>query len=107
MIDMIRGPLHLAGLELSDFQFTVASAKYKSFGPFTPVAGTGGWYSITLPSQARNLINKYNTGAGLTQIRLRFVRDDNNNDVANYLSLYSGNATTSSRPSLTIDYYLP
>ena len=41
------------------------------------------------------------------RIRLRFKLDDNNNTVANYLSLYSGNAPAASRPQLIIEYYLP
>ncbi|MBI5932062.1 MAG: hypothetical protein HY867_00025 [Chloroflexi bacterium] len=53
------------------------------------------------------LINKLATGSGLTQIRLRFKLDDNNNAVANYLSLYSGNAGAASRPQLVIGYTVP
>jgi len=33
--------------------------------------------------------------------------DDNNNSVANYLRLYSGNSTTSVRPQLVVTYYVP
>jgi hypothetical protein len=47
-------------------------------------------------------------GSGLTQMRLRFKLDDNNNAVANILSLFSGNATAAaSRPELIITYYVP
>ncbi|MGC1377061.1 MAG: hypothetical protein WA821_12590 [Anaerolineales bacterium] len=45
-------------------------------------------------------------GSGLTQIRLRFKMDDNNNAVASYLSLYSGNAPATSRPQLVITYII-
>jgi hypothetical protein len=47
------------------------------------------------------------TNGGLTQIRLRFKLDDNNNALANYLSLYSGNALAANRPQLVITYYVP
>ncbi|MBI3153480.1 MAG: hypothetical protein HYZ21_15210, partial [Chloroflexi bacterium] len=47
------------------------------------------------------------TNGGLTQIRLRFKLDDNNNAIANYLSLFSGNAPLASRPQLIIEYHLP
>jgi hypothetical protein len=40
----------------------------------------------------------------VTQIRLRFKLDDNNNAVANFLKLYSGNAPAASRPQLIIEY---
>jgi len=52
-------------------------------------------------------INKGSAYSGLTQIRLRFYLDDNNNTTANYLSLYSGNAGASYRPQLVIEYYEP
>jgi hypothetical protein len=40
-------------------------------------------------------------------MRLRFKLDDNNNTIANYLSLYSGNASATSRPLLIVEYYVP
>jgi hypothetical protein len=44
----------------------------------------------------------------VTQFRLRFAKDDNNNHVADYLIFYSGNATTASaRPTLIIKYRIP
>jgi hypothetical protein len=43
----------------------------------------------------------------VTQIRLSFKLDDNNNTIANYLKLYSGNAPAASRPQLIIEYYVP
>src|SRR5258706_6353369 len=45
--------------------------------------------------------------AGLTQLRLRFQKDDNNNLVADYMKFFSGNATAASRPTLIIEYHLP
>jgi hypothetical protein len=33
--------------------------------------------------------------------------EDNNNAIANYLSLYSGNASSTNRPVLVVDYYIP
>ncbi len=91
-----------AGLQVGDFQPTVAS---KTYGPFTPALSSG-WYSIDLTS-GKAYINKLPTNGGLTQIRLRFKLDDNNNALANYLSLFSGNAPTASRPQLIVDYYVP
>jgi hypothetical protein len=63
----------------------------------------GNIYSIDL-SAGNTKINKFATGSGLTQIRLRFKLDDNNNTVANYLSLYSGNAAVENQPRLIITY---
>ena len=57
-----------------------------------------------LPCRHFAYINK----AGLTQFRLRFKLDDNNNAIANFISFYSGNyAIAASRPTLTITYYIP
>jgi parallel beta-helix repeat protein len=88
-------------LQTGDFQ----AAASQSYGPFA-LAPMSGWYSINLTS-GKAYVNKLATGSGLTQIRLRFKLDDNNNAVANYLSLYSGNAATASRPQLVITYYAP
>jgi len=52
-------------------------------------------------------INKLATNGGLTQVRLRFKLDDNNNTVANYLRLFSGDAAPGNRPQLVITYVMP
>jgi hypothetical protein len=90
-----------AALQTGDFQATAS----KSYGPFV-LAPVGGWYSIDL-TDAKAYVNKLATNSGLTQIRLRFKLDDNNNAIANYLSLYSGNAPVANRPQLAITYYVP
>jgi len=90
-----------AALQIGDFQ----AAASKSYGPFSP-SPVSGWYSINLTS-AKAYINKLSTNSGLTQIRLRFNLDDNNDTTANILKLYSGNASSSVRPKLVITYYVP
>ncbi|HTO99911.1 MAG TPA: SBBP repeat-containing protein [Anaerolineales bacterium] len=106
MLDVKKGTLGASALELNDFQVTASSA-YKTFGPFKPAPDASGWYTITLPATAASYINKLSASSGLTQIRLRFQQDDNNNAAANYLGLYSGNAPDASRPQLIVQYYLP
>jgi hypothetical protein len=101
MVDIKNGFFGTSALETTDFQ-TVAS---QSYGPLNNVLG-GNWYRIALTS-GKTYVNKLATSGGLTQIRLRFKLDDNNNKVANYLSLYSGNATAANRPQLLIGYYVP
>ncbi len=101
MVDIKTGLFGTAALQAADFQ-TAAS---QSYGPFN-TALVGGWYSINLTG-AGTSINKFSTASGLTQIRLRFRLDDNNNAIANYLSLFSGNARAASRPQLVITYYVP
>ena len=89
-------------LQASDFQAT-ASATY---GPALPTI-SGGIYNINLTNGKAN-INKLAVNGGLTQIRLRFALDDNNNAIANYLALFSSNtAMPASHPQLVITYTLP
>jgi hypothetical protein len=104
MADMRNGYFgSSSGLQAGDFQ---ASAS-RSYGPYRPApVSIGGWYNIDLTS-AKGYINKGSARAGLTQIRLRFKLDDNGNRTANYLSLYSGNASSSSRPQLVVTYNTP
>ena len=79
----------------------------KSIGPFGPTH-VGALYTVNLGSSAYPYINKLATNGGVTQLRLRFKLDDNNNAIANFISFYSGNfATTANRPTLIITYHLP
>lgn len=89
-------------LENLDFQATAGM----NCGPLTPTL-TSGVYNLNLTC-AKNLINKLDTNRGLTQIRLRFKLDDNNNSTTNYLSIYSGDTiNVADRPQLVITYNLP
>jgi Leucine-rich repeat (LRR) protein len=101
MADIKNGVFGKAALQPSDFQAKAS----KTYGPFKP-ALVGGWYSLDL-TNGKGYINKLSALSGLTQIRLRFKLDDNNNAVANYLSLFSGNAPATSRPQLIIEYTVP
>jgi hypothetical protein len=92
-----------SSLEGLDFQ----SAATKNCGPYAPTL-TSNTYNINLTACGKTIINKTAANNGLTQIRMRFKLDDNNNSIANILKLYSGNATTpSDRPQLVITYHLP
>jgi trimeric autotransporter adhesin len=79
-----------------------SAAKTRSVGPSKPVPSSN-WYTISLTGAAV-AINTTSSSSGVTQVRLRFALDDNNNKVANYLALFSGNASTAYRPTLTITY---
>lgn len=101
MADVKKGFLGSAAtLQIGDFQ----AAANKTLGPFS-VAPVSNVYTINLTG-AKAYINKLATGSGLTQIRLRFKLDDNNNAIANYLSLFSGN-NSAGKPTLIIKYYVP
>ena len=86
-------------LEPGDFQ-AAASRQYTA-GAITPLANN--FYALPLGAGIP-YINK----AGLTQLRLYFVVQDNNNFSADLLNIYSGeNTTLADRPRLTIRYYIP
>jgi hypothetical protein len=101
MVDIKKGFFGTTALQTSDFQ----TAATKTYGPFL-TALSGGWYNLDLTT-GKASINPLATLSGLTQIRLRFKLDDNNNAIANYLSLFSGNAPAASQPQLIIEYYVP
>ena len=85
-----------ATLQAADFQGAATRAAATTIGK-TAVAG---WYSASLGATHVNR-------TGLTQLRLRFTKDDNNDKGGDYLSFYSGNASTLLRPVLEVEYYVP
>jgi hypothetical protein len=87
-----------SSLQLADFNAAATASKVGAFGT-TPVSG---WYSATLNSTGRSNINK----TSLTQFRLFFNLDDNDNNVADYMKFVSGDAS-SNKPQLIIKYTLP
>jgi predicted outer membrane repeat protein len=88
-----------SALQPSDFQ---AKASKLLVGRF-PAKLSSGWYVSTLNSTAYPSINL----TGLTQFRVRFYKDDNNDFGADYLKLYSGNNIKARRPTLIVKYYIP
>jgi len=94
------GPLPLRGLQASDFQ---APASMEAAGTIqnNPYYG---WYWTWLDSSAFQYIDVY----GVTQFRLLFQLDDNNDRGNDYLRFHSGDSgAESERPQLVIEYYLP
>jgi CSLREA domain-containing protein len=97
--DIKLGSFGTASLALADFNST---ASMKAAGTFTSISG--GWYSTTLSNSAFAFINT----TGLTQCRLRFAKDDNDDRGADILQVFSGNTSTSgNRPQLIVEYYVP
>ena len=85
-------------VQLADFQ---AAASFASVGilPACP-ASRSHWCLIPLTGRAFPFINRY----GLTQFRLRFAPDDNNNKKPDYYKIYSGELPQV-RPLLVVKYY--
>jgi hypothetical protein len=98
---MCNGPFGTSALELTDFISGSAGSvtctnNITSFGT-TP---TSGWYSATLSTAGQASIN---VGNGVTQFRLRFQTDDNNDNAADYMNFISGDFS-SSQPELVVTY---
>jgi hypothetical protein len=95
------GPFDLPSLQRKDFQTAPSAA---AMGPFTP-HDVGNWYTFNL-TKLKAYINRVSTNSGVTQFRLYFELDDNNNMDANYISFYSGDSD-SYKPVLAIQYTVP
>lgn len=104
MVDLKYGIFgSTSALQLEDFK----AAGNVTSGPFKPTL-SGGFYTIDLDGGAFAYINPLSDNEGLTQIRLRFKLDDNNNGVANVLNLASGDdPAEANRPALIIVYTTP
>ena len=92
------GPFQYRGLQISDFESPSSrdSVGVIQNNPFN------NWYWSYLDSSAFEYINRY----GITQIRLRFQVDDDNDFSDDYLRFYSGDHNElAGRPRLLIEYY--
>jgi hypothetical protein len=89
-----------AALERFDFH---AAGSRGNVGRFI-AAPNGGWYRAPLRPAALPLI----TAAESTQLRLRFATGDDDDQAADYLSFWTGDAPAAAdRPQLIVTYYLP
>jgi hypothetical protein len=88
-----------ATLAVSDFKSAPGKNNVATFSN-TPVSN---WYSALVNNTGKVYINR----AGTTQFRLAFTTDDNNDNGADLMKFYSGNAGAGSRPQLIIQYYVP
>jgi CSLREA domain-containing protein len=98
-VDMRNPAFGGSALELADFNFAAKKVKSAVFNP-NPVSG---WFSARFNNGGNLYVNR----TGVTQLRLYFSVDDNNNNVADFIRFFSGNASAGDRPKLLITYYLP
>ncbi len=88
-----------ASLAKGDFEAAPSQSLVATFDA-TPV---NKWYSATLNNAGLANISK----TGTTQFRLGFAQDDNDDNGADTMKFYSGNAGSATRPQLIIEYYVP
>jgi hypothetical protein len=100
LADMAKGFFGKNVLENTDFQ--IQGSPVPNIGSFAAVAGQPGWYQLVLsPANA-----KYVNLTGVTQFRLRFARDDDNDRKADFISFYGGKDATNP-PQLIVEYTIP
>jgi hypothetical protein len=101
-VDIREGTFsNAAALQLTDFQ---AGSSKPTVGLIANNPQAGDWYFANLNATAFPYINR----TGVTQFRLRFQLDDNNDLNADFLKFYSGDAAAASyRPILIITYHVP
>jgi hypothetical protein len=101
LVDVFQGAFKgNSALQLGDFSAKGTSLMYKSKALVYTNTQVDNWYSQSLNPDDFGFINL----DGVTQFRLRFSRDDNNDFGADFLKLYSGNAAEADRPQLIIEY---
>ncbi len=90
-----------ASLQAGDFQ---AAAGRSNIGVIKDLPDANNWYQASLMSKAYPFVNT----TGMTQLRLRFAKDDNDDNGADTLKYYSGDAAALyDRPLLDVTYYVP
>jgi len=86
-------------LQLADFKIVAGKSEVLIF----PNNLVNNWYSQSFDPADFQYINL----SGVTQFRLRFAKDDNDDFGADFLKIYSGNAAVAVKPQLIIEYYVP
>jgi uncharacterized delta-60 repeat protein len=86
-------------VSLSDFAASPSSSTQETFAPLT-----SSWYAANLSGSNLVLVNKY----GVTQFRLRFDLDDNDDLSSDYMKFFAGDATyEADHPQLIVTYVVP
>jgi hypothetical protein len=98
-VDMRKPAFGTPALALADFKSAAGKNNVSSFGS----TAVSNWYSAFLNNAGRVYINR----TGSTQFRIYFTTDDNNDNGADLMKFYSGNAGAANRPKLIIQYYVP
>ena len=101
LVDLRTGPFSgNNALQIGDFQASASKPALMSFS----LPDIFNWASAIMSNADFSSINL----SGLTQFRLRFSLDDNDDHGTDLLKIFSGNASNlADRPVLIVEYYLP
>jgi hypothetical protein len=86
-------------LEAADFEAPFKKPKVLTYTD----SRINNWYSQPLAATYFPFVSL----TGITQFRLQFTKDDNDDSGADVLKIYSGNAASANRPQLIIEFYVP
>ncbi|RPJ21670.1 MAG: hypothetical protein EHM33_25505 [Chloroflexi bacterium] len=100
LAEIRNGPFNNnAALQTADFSTAASPGAVRD-----QFAGlTFSWYAAQLSNANLLLINK----AGVTQFRLFFSKDDNDDQGTDTIKLFSGNSIDANKPELIVTYYTP
>jgi len=101
LLQQIRNGSFSGNTALQTGDFSAAASPSSVVDTFTGI--TYHWYGAQLNDANLPIINK----AGVTQFRLFFSLDDNDDMSADYMKFFSGNSTSSNAPQLIVIYYIP
>lgn len=97
-VDVQKGGLSGSpALQKGDFQ---APATVSRAASLTAAAGNGAWSEASLDAAGLAAINK----TGVTQLRIYFNLDDDDNNGNDFIGYYSGEAAPANRPRLVVTY---
>jgi hypothetical protein len=100
VVEIRNGPFgSSAKLQVADFSAAASPGAFRD--QFSVL--TSSWYASQINNANLLFVNK----AGVTQFRLFFSRDDNDDLGADYINFFSGNSTDGNKPELIIKYYIP
>lgn len=102
LFDIRKGPFNAnAALEAGDFQATPTSYSEAWFNKYSIL----NWQNATIVSESGHGNFSDINLRGVTQMRIRFAKATNNNDVAEYRTFFSGNSAY--KPVFWVTYYVP
>jgi hypothetical protein len=102
LFDIRKGPFNgNSALEAGDLQATPTSYSEAWFNKYA----VHNWLNATVDSLSGHGDFSDINLRGITQLRLRFAKETNNNNTADYRSFFSGNSAY--KPVLWITYYVP
>ena len=101
LISEIRSGSFSDSAMLQPDDFSAPASDHAPRDSFAPL--TFSWYATPVSDTNLVFINK----TGLTQFRVSFTKDDNDDLGSDYVKFFSGNSISADQPQLLVTYYMP